>query len=310
MMRALIVNGDDFGLTPGVNAGILRAHTHGILTSASLLANAAATGEAIAIARQTTTLDVGCHLALVDGAPVLPASELPTLAPGGRFRLTWSSFIRDALLGRIRLPEIERELSAQIGRLIDGGIRVTHLDSHKHVHAYPPVFAIVARLARRHAIDWIRIPSEPSPVGVLMRYAPIAGARRQAVENLALAPWAALDRKVLRDNGLPPAPAFLGRALTGLLTPARFHALVATMAGGSSELMMHPGFVDAALDRVRTRLRREREMEVELLTSRAARDIVERAGITLMRRGALRGSPFAPSAREPVRNQAGVARPL
>src|SRR5437870_9981369 len=108
--RALVVNGDDFGLTSGVNAGIVEAHVRGILTSASVFANAPATDEAIRLARRIPTLGVGCHLALVDGDPVLPSSELPTLAPGGRFRPTWRTFIVDALTGRIALDEIEKEL--------------------------------------------------------------------------------------------------------------------------------------------------------------------------------------------------------
>ena len=156
-MRALVVNGDDFGLTPGINAGVLHAHTHGILTSASLFANAPATNDAIAIARRTSALSVGCHLTLVDGFPLSAASELPTLAPGGRFRRTWSEFIRDAVFGRIRLHEIEREVTAQVQRLAEAGMRVTHLDSHKHVHAYPPVFALVARVARLFGIRTVRV---------------------------------------------------------------------------------------------------------------------------------------------------------
>src|SRR5262245_1440462 len=136
--RALIVNADDFGLTPGVNAGILDAHTRGILTSASMFANASATDHAIQLARRTPTLGIGCHLALVDADSVLPSSRLRTLAPDGRFRPTWRAFIADALAGRIAVHEIEQELTAQIGRLIDAGLRLTHLDGHKHVHVFPP----------------------------------------------------------------------------------------------------------------------------------------------------------------------------
>jgi predicted glycoside hydrolase/deacetylase ChbG (UPF0249 family) len=93
-MRALVVNGDDFGLTPGINAGVLHAHTRGILTSASLFANAPATNDAIAIARRTSTLSVGCHLTLVDGFAIA-ASELPTRALEDAFAAR-AEFIRDA----------------------------------------------------------------------------------------------------------------------------------------------------------------------------------------------------------------------
>lgn len=281
--RALVVNGDDFGLTPGVNAGILHAHTHGILTSASLFANAPATDEAIALARRTPTLGVGCHLVLADGVPLLPAADLPTLAPDGQFRASWGSFIRSIITSAVALDEIERELTAQVDRLCRAGLTLTHLDSHKHVHAYPPVFAIVARLARRFAIPTVRVPCEPRPVALVVRHAATAGARRQAVENLALVPWAARDRRLMTRSGLARAPLFFGRALTGVFNPDALRAVLEALPSGVSELMTHPGYPDSALDRVRTRLRAQRATEVALLTDPSIADTIRRAGIVLMR---------------------------
>jgi hopanoid biosynthesis associated protein HpnK len=283
MTRSLVVNGDDFGLTTGVNRGILDAHTRGILTSASVFANAQATSDAIALAARAPTLAVGCHLTLVDGVPVLPASELPTLAPTGRFRATWGAFIRDAMTGRIRPLEIEMELAAQIQRLADAGVRLTHLDSHKHVHAYPPVFAIVADLAVRFDIATVRVPCERPVLRVLAGHAGRAGARRQAIENAFLAPWCARDRAILERRGLPAASAFLGRALTGLFTPESLRALIERVPAGRTELMTHPGYVDAALDGVRTRLRRQRAEEVALLSDPSLGSLIHRAGIVLTR---------------------------
>lgn len=284
-MRRLVVNGDDFGLTLGVNAGILAAHTHGILTSASLFPNASATADAIAIARRTPSLGVGCHLTLVDGAPTLSAPELRTLAPGGRFRPTWAAFIADTVLARIDVGEIERELTAQIGRLAAAGLRLTHLDSHKHVHAHPLVFQVVVRLARRFGIGTVRVPYERPALAVFWRYRHLARARRQALENLALAPFAASDRESLRRSGLPPAPHFVGRALTGAFTPAAFQLLLRSLPPGTTELMMHPGYLDPALERVRTRLRRQRADEVALLTAAATIELVARERISLSQHG-------------------------
>src|SRR4051812_17447193 len=168
--RELVVNGDDFGLTAGVNAGIMDAHRRGILTSASLFANGPETDRAIIIALRTPTLGVGCHLTLVDGVPILPSSRVPTLAPDGRFRPTWRAFIGAALAGRIDLREVERELEAQVDRLRSAGVALTHLDGHKHVHVYPPVFEIVAELARAAGIPRVRVPCESSAAAVLARY--------------------------------------------------------------------------------------------------------------------------------------------
>src|SRR5262245_52144351 len=145
MLRQLVVNADDLGLTVGVNDGIFDAHELGILTSASLFANAPATDDAIRRARFRTSLGVGVHLALVDAAPTLPAESVPTLVTGdGRFRQSWRPFIIACLRGQVSLGDVERELAAQIERVLDSGISPTHLDAHKHVHAYPPIFAIAA----------------------------------------------------------------------------------------------------------------------------------------------------------------------
>jgi predicted glycoside hydrolase/deacetylase ChbG (UPF0249 family) len=279
----LVVNGDDFGLTDGVNRGIVDAHTKGILTSASIFPNAPATEAGFALAARVPTLGVGIHLTLVDGTPVLPASQVPTLAPDGSFRATWVEFIAALFARRIALAEIERELTAQVDRVRSAGIRPTHLDGHKHVHTYPPVFAIVANIARRFAIPTVRIPRERPGLRLFLSSMLESRARRQAIENAALRSWADRDRLVLARQGLPPAPAFAGRVLTGLFTEDSLCRLIAACGPGVTELMMHPGYVDAALDVVRTRLRRERAGEVRLLTSASVIDAVRRSGIALRR---------------------------
>ena len=161
MLRSLVINADDLGLTVGVNNGIFDAHDRGVLTSASVFANARATEDAIARALRRPSLGVGCHLTLVDGQPTLPPARVPSLIEGdGRFHRSWKPFIVSCLLGRISLGEVEQELTAQIDRIRSAGLRLTHLDAHKHVHAYPPIFAIVVRLAERFRIPVVRVPFE------------------------------------------------------------------------------------------------------------------------------------------------------
>ena len=137
-MRRLVVNADDLGLTIGVNDGIFDAHEHGILISASLLANAPATADAARLARSPPTLGVGVHLTLVDGDPVLPPDHVPTLVEDDeRFRRSWKPFIVACLTGRVSMLEVEHELTAQIERVLAAGIKPTHLDAHKHVRGHP-----------------------------------------------------------------------------------------------------------------------------------------------------------------------------
>lgn len=298
--RLLVINADDFGLTPGVNAGMLEAHRHGLLTSVSLFAHAPQTGEAIALARRTPTLGVGVHLALVDAAPLSPVARIRSLiGPDKRFPRNWSSFITACLRGRVRLDDVERELEAQIAQLLAQGLRLTHLDSHKHVHAWPPIFAIVCRLAVRHGIGVVRLPREApwfGPSAGDLRRAPVW---RQALENLALTPWARRNGATLAQHGLAARP-FFGRVHTGCLTEEVLVRIIQRLPGGISELMTHVGQQDAALDALRTRLRQSREEELRLLCSPRIRRVLGESGVTLVRHDAQPVASSVSSAPAPV----------
>ena len=254
-MRRLVVNADDLGLTIGVNDGIFDAHEHGILISASLLANAPATADAARLARSPPTLGVGVHLTLVDGDPVLPPDHVPTpVEDDERFRRSWKPFIVACLTGRVSMLEVEHELTAQIERVLAAGIKPTHLDAHKHVHAYPPVFAIVARLAMRYGISAVRNPYERSLSSVNHDSRATRGiVRRQALLNAAGWPWARHNRRTAAALGLR-TPDFIGRIHAGVMNATTIQALVGTIRGGVTELMVHPGYIDSALARTGTRL--------------------------------------------------------
>src|SRR6202035_177441 len=186
----------------GVNSGIFDAHDRGILTSASIFAHAPATPDALRRVWARPSLGVGVHLALVDGIPMLPPTRVPTLVEDdGRFRASWKPFIVACLRGRVALEEVERELTAQIERVRSEGIRLTHLDAHKHVHAFPPIFAIVTHMAERFGIPVIRVPYE--------EWSPVWGddrqrrtARVQALVNAAMLPWAKQDYRTAAAHGL------------------------------------------------------------------------------------------------------------
>jgi predicted glycoside hydrolase/deacetylase ChbG (UPF0249 family) len=282
MLRQLVVNADDLGLTVGVNNGIFVAHDRGILTSASLFANAPATADAIRSVRVRPSFGVGVHLALVDGTPMLPPSRVPTLVEdGGRFRTSWKPFIVACLRGRVAFGEVERELTAQIERIRSEGIALTHLDAHKHVHAFPQIFAIVARLAERFRIPVVRVPYE--------RWSPVWGddtqrriARGQALLNAALLPWASRDYRTAFMHGLR-APQFAGRIHTGVLSVDSFEGIVRRLRPVVTELMVHPGYVDDALLLTQTRLQSSREEETQLLCASDTQHLLIKEQIQLIR---------------------------
>jgi predicted glycoside hydrolase/deacetylase ChbG (UPF0249 family) len=218
----------------------------------------------------------------VDGTPTLPPRRIPTLVEDdGRFRRSWKPFIVACLRGKVSLAEVELELTAQIERLRSAGIRLTHLDAHKHVHAYPPVFAIVSRLAGRFGIPVVRVPYE--------RWSPIGGdvhsqgtARFQALLNAAMRQWARRDYRTAALHDLR-TPHFVGRIHTGILSADSLAGLVRALPPGVTELMVHPGYSDDELERTGTRLLESRQRELDLLCSLEARALLVGERVELVR---------------------------
>jgi predicted glycoside hydrolase/deacetylase ChbG (UPF0249 family) len=285
-VRRLVVNADDLGLTAAVNDGIFDAHQHGILTSASLFAGAPATADAIRRARAHPSLGLGAHLTLVDGTPTLPPTHIPTLVRSDRrFPPSWKRFLAACLRGRVSMVEVERELTAQIESLLEAGVRLTHLDTHKHVHVYPPLFAVVARLACRFDVPAVRVPYERWSHRALPSDAN-SGARRtirrQGLLNLATWPWARRDLRIASSLGLR-TPPLIGRIHTGVLDQVSLHALLRAIGPDVTELMVHPGYRDAELTRTATRLLDSRHEELALLCSPETRALVAQERIHLVR---------------------------
>jgi hopanoid biosynthesis associated protein HpnK len=255
----LILNADDFGLTAGVNRAVAELHRAGALTSATLMARADATDEAIAIARATPTLGVGCHVVLVDGEPVLPAQALPMLVDQctGRFQPTSGAFVQRLFTGRIRSAEIEAETAAQIALLQSGGVALTHIDTHKHVHLFPAVLRPVLRAARAAGIRAVRNPFEPAWSRRATPHAPWL--RRAEVSLLRL--WEPAFRRIVAEEGFTTTDGALGVLATGTLDAATLAALLSNLPAGTWELVTHPGYNDTDLAQAHTRLLASREIE-------------------------------------------------
>src|SRR5580698_8892531 len=162
MTTRLIINADDFGLTPGINRAIAQLHEAGALTSATLMATGSAFDDAVAIAHAHPKLGVGCHIVLTDGIPVSHPQGIPTLlgADGKTFRPSLLDFVQALLRGTIREDDIEREALAQVQKLQRAGIDVTHLDTHKHTHLFPVVARPLLHVAERCSIGAVRNPFE------------------------------------------------------------------------------------------------------------------------------------------------------
>lgn len=285
-MKKLIVNADDFGLTEGVNRAILDGHTNGLITSTTLMANGMAFDSAVAARSTAPALGIGVHLNLTQGRPVSRPSLVPSIVTSeGSFYSSPGMLVRQILKRRVRLGDVETELRSQIDKVASAGISITHLDSHKHIHLIPQFFSVVVKLAREYGIACIRCPIEPasSALGPLL-----SGSRgpmrvtRQYLLGRALSTLAVLQSKKLTGAGLHRPERFYGLGQTGFLDAEILEALLRRLPEGTSELMCHPGYVDEALLKTRTRLRIQRETELEALTSQTLRELIAELGIELI----------------------------
>jgi hopanoid biosynthesis associated protein HpnK len=241
MLRSLItVNADDFGLHEAVNEGIVRSHREGIVTSASLMACGKAFEDALRRCRSCPELDVGIHLTLVEEQPISPVEKVPSLInQDGSMPRSYTAFARGWLMGKIRERDVRCELDAQINRLLDGGIRPTHLDSHQHVHCLPGVWNITLDIAKKHGIPYVRIPIFDSLWAEAT--APIVPVIRAAVNLMAFL------RRMTEIKPVRCADQFRGFAFSGRLTTERLLAILDTLRPGLTEVMVHPGLPDEDL---------------------------------------------------------------
>jgi predicted glycoside hydrolase/deacetylase ChbG (UPF0249 family) len=276
----LIVNADDLGWTEGVNRGIAEAHRHGIVTSASLLAN----GCAIKLALTTPGLGVGVHLNLSDGPPVADPEAVTSLVndKGELAGGPESLLLRLARRG-VAPDEVEMEWDAQIQKVRETGVRPTHVDGHKHVQMLPGLFEIALRVAKRHGIDAIRISHEASSLRTALASGATKGSvMKQGVQARGLKLLARDARELAERAGVATADYFCGIAQTGELTRVGLLRLLEVLPEGTTEFMCHPGYMDAELEKSATRLKGSRQTEVEILTDMQIRNVVASQGIRLI----------------------------
>jgi hopanoid biosynthesis associated protein HpnK len=283
-MKKLIVNGDDFGLTRGVNAGIVRAFREGILTSTTLIASGDEFDDAVELARANPGLGVGCHLVLIGGRAVAPAGDVPSLADkNGKLPGSLLALVGKLSCKMIHRRDIETELRAQIERVRRAGIEPTHVDTHKHTHSHPQVMEALVRVAGETGIRRMRKPFE-DPRNFLgigpHRNGRIPVKQRALVAAARTA--APLFRRLAKSHGLATPDHFYGLRATGRLEREAILELLERLPDGTSELMCHPGICDEDLERTPTRLKRQREAELAALTDAGLRKAAAERGIRLV----------------------------
>jgi chitin disaccharide deacetylase len=258
MSRRLVVNADDFGFTRDVNRGIIEAHRHGILTSTTLMAEGAQFDDAVRLAREHPSLDIGVHGVLVQG-PGRP----PTVA----------ALIQALALGRVKPYD---ELKPQVEKILAAGIRPTHFDTHKHTHLLPPVLDAVARLCEEYRIGWVRRPMDLPLTGPPAQVPLAARLANRAMHGLR-----GRFHRVLTRRGIRTTDHFAGFQITGRYEAAHLAHLVSHLPEGITEFMCHPGYCTGELEAAATRLKASREQELRALTDPSVRAALDAAGVVL-----------------------------
>ena len=265
MPARLILNADDFGLTPGVNRAIAELHAAGALTSATLMANGPAFDDAVRIAHAHSTLGVGCHIVLTDGTPVSPPETIPTLLGPDRktFRPSLSDFFLAVLRGKVSEDDIAREALAQIHKLQRADIPVTHIDTHKHTHILPAVARPLLQVAEHTNITAIRNPFE-QPWSLRIGRSPTT--RRLQVALIASLRPRFFALPQIRNRTVRTTDGTIGISATGSLNATTLATILTSLpSDGLYELVLHPGYNDSDLDAITTRLRTSRNTEREAL---------------------------------------------
>jgi chitin disaccharide deacetylase len=262
--KRLIVNADDFGLTSGVNRAIIEGHTRGAITSATLMANMPAFDAAVRLANDNPSLGVGLHINITQGRPVAEASRVGSLINDrGEFWGTSGAILKRMLAGKLKIEEVVVELRAQIEKALKAGLRLTHVDSHKHTHALPQICEAIISTIKEYGINAVRAPRE--------RWRFDRGAEsfeviKQSAGAFGISQLCRVSDARLKKSNVRTPDFFFGVARTGFWTKSWLIDLIERLPAGASELMCHPGYEDAELDGVKTRLRASRTNELQLLT--------------------------------------------
>jgi hopanoid biosynthesis associated protein HpnK len=276
-LRRLIINADDFGYTRGVNRAIAECVRTGTVTSTTLMACSQAFDDAVAIAA-ADGLNVGCHVMLVDGTPLLPADQLRTLTNDGEFISSATEFARVALIGGVAEGEVHAEATAQFKKLRASGVEITHFDTHKHAHMFPVVSRPLLTAAKEMGIHAVRNPFEPFSI----HWITSPGLWVRGAQTASLLHFRSEFAQAVAEAGLKTTDGTLGIAVTGRLDSTWLRRIVQGLPDGSWELVCHPGYIDEELANANTRLQDSRETERQALTSAEFRRLLKEEKIDLI----------------------------
>jgi hopanoid biosynthesis associated protein HpnK len=276
--RRLIVNGDDFGLSPQVNAGILHAHTHGILTNTSLIVTARAWQEAVALAKETPSLSVGLHVTLAQGRAVLAPHLLTKVTkPSGNFSDNPTVAGLRYFFSRQARSQLRDECRAQIERFLATGLPLSHIDGHVNIHLHPTVLDILVDLAPEYGVRAMRVCQED--LATSLACDPRHQLRKRW-ESFIFTNLSRAAAQKVRRRGIVFPDALFGLHQSGDVNERYLLELLPRLRGGVTELYCHPAFLPCKEVQYWTPTYR-RDVELAVLISPVVRNALDEQQITL-----------------------------
>lgn len=267
--RRLIVNADDFGESLEVNKGIIEAHRNGIVTSTSLLTNMPAFEHALTCIKDAPTLDVGIHLNVHRGIPITTCTYLTR---NGEFLSNSLSLLfRSYINKRCAKKEIFQEFEAQIKKALSAGVRISHLDTDKHLHTLPFIFDIVLTLAERYNIPTVRLPYESFTFSSFLNPS-------QLHKTIVMALFAPLNTYLLKKSACKGPDYFYGVSSSKKFSVTNVMKLFSMLRPGVTELSCHPGHPPKSIENY---IDAYRQKELQTLTDPELRAFVAEHGIVL-----------------------------
>jgi len=236
--RRLIVNADDFGRSAEINTAVIRAHSEGVLTTASLMVNEEGFEEAVDLARLHPALGVGLHLTLVCGHSALSASCIPGLVNARRqFTNCPVTAGTNYFFRRSLRDQLKAEIDAQFEKFRGTELRFDHINGHLHFHLHPTILPLVLENAARAGVRTIRLTSDPFRLN-----ARIARGRWlfRILHASVFTVIASRARILFRQSGIRHTQQVFGLLQDARVDEQFILRLLANLPGGDSELYSHP----------------------------------------------------------------------
>ncbi|MEB3310553.1 MAG: hopanoid biosynthesis-associated protein HpnK [Snowella sp.] len=237
-IRKVVINGDDFGLSPSVNQAVIQAHEQGILTSTSLMVSGKAWAEAVALAKTHPNLGVGLHLVLVCGQSVLPPEQIPHLVDRqGNFPDDPVKAGLNYQLNPAARAELKQEIRAQLEKFQQTGLSLSHVDGHLHLHTHPIILGILKDLAAEFGIKIIRLPSEELRFTLTIDRSnlPIKIIHSQIFRQLRR-----YGERLLHSQGIMTLDKVYGLLATGKMSEGYLQQLIPQIQANVIEIYSHP----------------------------------------------------------------------